>query len=238
MSPLARSIITSVIWSSPDKEEYKSPTELSHYLSYYLDTLHTEIIIIEQDLEIAIPELIEILGSKEEELICANIIYYLISKKIKEQNKNIEFIFTSIGADEVLGKKVNANDEIEFDMECREKLKNLHNGQSFNMCFNNEIILETPYLDRNFVQYYISLSPEYRCSLNEKFEDIISYNNILKEVFNSENYTGITRRPFLPTMMTIRMVNMWKRNSGTWRMMTKKIRKLTAVIQSGLIFFV
>ena len=69
------------------------------------------------------------------------------------------------------------------------------------MCFNNEIILETPYLDRNFVQYYISLSPEYRCLLNEKNEDDIkiSYNNILKEVFNSENYTGINRRQFLPT---------------------------------------
>ena len=196
----------SIVYNN-NKEEYKSSNDLSDYLSYYLDTLHTEIIIKEQDLVIAIPELIEILGSKEEELICANISYYLISKKIKEQNKNIEYIFTSIGADEVLGKKVKANDEIEIDMECREKLKNLHNGQllhSFNMFFNNGIILETPYLDRNFVQYYISLSPAYRCSLNEKFKDIIddikiSYNNILKEVFNRENYTGISRIQFLPT---------------------------------------
>ena len=198
-----------------NKEEYKSSNDLSYYLSYYLDTLHTEIIITEQDLVIAIPELIEILGSKEEGLICANISYYLISKKIKEQNKNIEYIFTSIGADEVLGKKVKANDKIGFDMECREKLKNLHNGQllhSFNMFFNNGIILETPYLDRNFVQYYISLSPEYRCSLNENFEEIIddieiSYNNILKEVFNSENYTGISRRHFLPTLEVSKEIN-------------------------------
>ena len=177
-------------------------------LAYYLDIDHTEIIITEKEIGLAIPELIEILGSKDVDLICENISYYLISKHIKEHNNNIRYIFTCIGADEVFGKKINAIDEIEFDMKCRQNLKDIHHNtvlHSFNMFFENGLILENSFLDRNFIQYYFSLSPEYRFP-NDRYDDMI-YDRLLKETIDNGTYKGLDRTQLLPSSITTQISN-------------------------------
>jgi len=131
----------------------------------YLDTNHTEIIVTEKEMFDAIPEVIYAIESYDTTTVRASIGNYLLGKYISK-NSDAKVIFNGDGSDELSGGYLymrNCPDSIEFDKETRRLLKDIH---LFDVLRSDKSIsshgLEprTPFLDRNFVNYYLSI-PQY-----------------------------------------------------------------------------
>jgi asparagine synthase (glutamine-hydrolysing) len=129
---------------------------------------HTEITITEDDFFNAIPEVIEAIESYDTTTVRASIGNYLVGKYIS-QHSTAKVIFNGDGADELCGGYLymhKAPDSIEFDKETKRLLKDIH---LFDVLRSDKCIsshgLEprTPFLDKTFVQYYLSLPTTLRC---------------------------------------------------------------------------
>ena len=130
----------------------------------YLDTNHTEIIVTEKEMFDAIPEVIYTIESYDTTSVRASIGNYLLGKYISK-NSDAKVIFNGDGADELCGGYLymkSCPDSIEFDKETRRLLKDIH---LFDVLRSDKSIsshgLEprTPFLDRNFVNCYLSIPP-------------------------------------------------------------------------------
>jgi len=128
----------------------------------YLDTNHTEIIVTEKEMFDAIPEVIYAIESYDTTTVRASIGNYLLGKYISK-NSDAKVIFNGDGSDELAGGYLymrSCPDSIEFDKETRRLLKDIH---LFDVLRSDKSIsshgLEprTPFLDRNFVNYYLSI---------------------------------------------------------------------------------
>jgi asparagine synthase (glutamine-hydrolysing) len=133
----------------------------------HLGTNHTEIILTEQEFCEAIPEVIRAIESYDTTTVRASIGNYLLGKYIAA-NSSAKVIFNGDGSDELLGGYLYmgmAPDAIEFDRECRRLLSDIH---AFDVLRSDKSIsshgLEprTPFLDREWTQFYLSISPEIR----------------------------------------------------------------------------
>jgi len=144
----------------------------------HLNTKHNEIILTEQEFLDAIPEVIYKIESYDTTTVRASVGNYLVSKYISE-NSDAKVIFNGDGADEVMGGYLYfhaCRDPIEFDKECRRLLENIHyydvlrSDRTISSC---GLEARTPFLDRFFVQYYLSINPLLRChskqDMPEKF---------------------------------------------------------------------
>ena len=96
-------------------------------------------------------------------------------------NSEAKVIFNGDGSDELLGGYLyikNAPDTIEFDRECRRLLSDIH---AFDVLRSDKSIsshgLEprTPFLDREWTQYYMSLPPEIRQGKGEIEKYLLRY---------------------------------------------------------------
>jgi asparagine synthase (glutamine-hydrolysing) len=146
----------------------------------YLGTKHTEIILSEQEFCDAIPEVIVAIESYDTTTVRASIGNYLIGKYIAA-NSDAKVIFNGDGSDELLGGYLymeSAPDAIEFDRECRRLLSDIH---TFDVLRSDKSIsshgLEprTPFLDREWTQFYLSISPEIRYSPDEMEKYLLRY---------------------------------------------------------------
>ena len=133
----------------------------------HIGTIHHSIEVDENEFLEAIPEVIYNIESYDTTTVRASVGNWLICKKIKEQS-NAKVIFNGDGADEIMGGYLyfhKCPDSISFDKECRKLLSNI---QYFDVLRSDRSIsshgLEprTPYLDRTFVQYYLSINPTLR----------------------------------------------------------------------------
>ena len=133
----------------------------------FLDTKHTEIELTEQDFLNAIPEVIYAIESYDTTTVRASVGNYLIAKYISKHS-NAKVIFNGDGSDELMGGYLyfhNAPNSIEFDKECRRLLSNIHYFDGLRSdrsisCHGLEP--RTPFLDRSWVQYYLSIPSEIR----------------------------------------------------------------------------
>ena len=130
----------------------------------YLGTHHTEIIVTEKEMFDAIPEVIHAIESYDTTTVRASIGNYLLGKYISK-NSSAKVIFNGDGADELCGGYLymkSCPNSIEFDKETRRLLKDIH---LFDVLRSDKSIsshgLEprTPFLDKNFVNYYLSIPP-------------------------------------------------------------------------------
>jgi len=171
----------------------------------YLGTRHTEIILSEQDFIDAIPEVIQAIESYDTTTVRASIGNYLLGKYITA-NSDAKVIFNGDGADELMGGYLymgSATDTLEFDRECKRLLGDIY---LFDVLRSDKSIsshgLEprTPYLDRAWVQYYLSLPMEMR--FHRESNQMEKY--LVRNAFSWEYFKSWDAKPILPNEILYR----------------------------------
>ena len=163
----------------------------------YLGTKHTEVILTESEFIDAIPEVIEKIESYDTTTVRASIGNYLLGKYIMA-NSDAKVIFNGDGSDELTGGYLyfhKAPNAIEFDLECRRLLKDIHLFdvlRSDKSISSNGLEPRTPFLDREWVQTYLSVPAEIR--FHAKHE--VCEKHILRRMF--ESYMSSNMKPLLP----------------------------------------
>lgn len=189
----------------PPVETYSIGLEGSEDLKYakivadYLGTKHTEIVLEEQDFIDAVPLVIHDLGSYDTTTVRASIGNWLIGKYIAA-NSEAKVIFNGDGSDELCGGYIYMHkcpDAIEFDRECRRLLGDIHKFDVLrsDRCISSHgLEPRTPFLDRSWVQYYLSILPDLRFhvknGLKEKY--------LLRTAFSPEYLPTFDKRALLP----------------------------------------
>jgi asparagine synthase (glutamine-hydrolysing) len=192
----------------------------------HLGTKHTEIVLSEMDFLNAIPEVIKTIESYDTTTVRASIGNWLLGKYIS-QHSDAKVIFNGDGSDELLGGYLymqKAPDMIEFDKECRRLLKDIH---TFDVLRSDKSIsshgLEprTPFLDRTWVQYYLSIPLELRYHPNE--QNMEKY--LLRSAFSIENYCNSDGNELLPYSV------LWRRKEAFSDGVSQNERSLYQIIQ-------
>lgn len=162
----------------------------------HLGTKHTEVVLTELEFCESIHEVIAAIESYDTTTVRASIGNYLLGKYIAA-NSEAKVIFNGDGSDELLGGYLymkSAPDAIEFDRECRRLLKDIH---AFDVLRSDKCIsshgLEprTPFLDREWAQYVLSINPavrQGRCkNTQEKY--------LLRRAFDNRKNDGVSLLP-------------------------------------------
>jgi asparagine synthase (glutamine-hydrolysing) len=166
-------------------EDFKYAREVADFIK----SEHHEIVLTEKDFLDALPEVVRIIETFDGTTCRASTGQYLVSKYIKE-NTDFKVVYVGEGSDELTGGYLyfhNAPDEISFDKECKRLLQDIHyfDGKRSDRAVSH-FGLEThvPYLDKDFVDSYLSISPELRYHPREK--QIEKY--LLRKAFDTGDY--------------------------------------------------
>ena len=165
----------------------------------YINSKHTEIIVTEDDMFDAIPEVINAIESYDTTTVRASIGNYLIGKYIAA-NSDAKVIFNGDGSDELFGGYLYMNkcpDDIEFDKETRRLLKDIHLFdvlRSDKSISSNGLESRTPFLDRSFVNYVLSIPALFRNHNN--FQESEKY--LLRNSFSEKYFANNNMRNLLP----------------------------------------
>jgi asparagine synthase (glutamine-hydrolysing) len=195
----------------------------------YLGTKHTEIIVTEQEMFDIIPDVIYAIESYDTTTIRASIGNYLLGKYISK-NSEAKVIFNGDGSDELCGGYLYMNycqDDIEFDKETRRLLKDIH---LFDVLRSDKCIsshgLEprTPFLDRTFVNFYLSIPAYLRNHKNkglcEKF--------LLRNSFSETHFQNTEGKPLLPDDI------LWRRKEAFSDGISNQGRSLYQILQEKI----
>jgi asparagine synthase (glutamine-hydrolysing) len=175
-------------------ETYSIGLEGSEDLKYarkvatFLDTKHTEIIVSEEDFFNQIPEVIQNIESYDTTTIRASVGNYLVAKYISE-NSEAKVIFNGDGSDELMGGYLYINsapDHLEFDKECKRLLTDIHCFdvlRSDRSISSNGLEARTPFLDREFVDMYLSIPSNIRYNTNKRQEKYL-----FRKAFDNNKY--------------------------------------------------
>lgn len=171
----------------------------------YIGSKHTEVIVTEEDMCEAIPEVIKAIESYDTTTVRASIGNYLIGKYISE-NSEAKVIFNGDGSDELFGGYLYMNkcpDDIEFDKETRRLLKDIHLFdvlRSDKSISSNGLEPRTPFLDKTFVNYILSIPPYFRNHNNFKQSE----KHLLRSSFKHLFYEDCLARQILPDEILFR----------------------------------
>ena len=133
----------------------------------FIGSDHHEYILSENEFLSNIENVIYDIESYDTTSVRASIGNWLISKKIREDS-NCKVVFNGDGSDEVCGGYMYfhlAPDAVEFDKECKRLLNDIH---FFDVLRSDRSIsphgleARTPFLDRDFVNNYLSINPNLR----------------------------------------------------------------------------
>ena len=166
----------------------------------HIESNHHEVVISEDNFFSSIPDVIYNIESYDTTTVRASVGNYLIGKHIKNTSNN-KVILNGDGADELMGGYLyfhKCEDPLEFDKECKRLLKDIH---SFDVLRSDKSIsshgLEprTPFLDRELVDYYLSINPILRChKLHNKCEKYIIRESVIRNNKNLLPYNILFRR--------------------------------------------
>lgn len=193
---LDSSLVTAIVKRYvPDLETFSIGLNGSEDLKYaqkvadYLGTKHTSIRVSEQDFFDAIPRVIRDIESYDTTTVRASVGNYLVSEYIAKHS-GAKVIFNGDGSDELMGGYLyfgSAPNKYEFDAECRRLLKDIHLFdvlRSDRCIASHGLEARTPFLDRGFVQFYLSIDPELR---NHAGQDKCE-KYLIREAFNDGTY--------------------------------------------------
>ena len=142
-------------------------------MAEFLDSKHTSIVVTEEEFLNSIPEVIYAIESHDTTTVRASVGNYLVAKYIKEHSE-AKVIFNGDGSDEVCGGYLymkRAPNAIEFDKECRRLVKDIHRFDALrsDRCIaSHGLEARTPFLDRAFVELYLSIPVHLRYTTCEK----------------------------------------------------------------------
>lgn len=151
----------------PGSEDLK----YARIVAEYLQTDHHEILVSENDFFEVIEEVIKTIESYDTTTVRASVGNYLIGKYIKEKT-DCKVIFNGDGSDELAGGYLyfsNAPNDYEFDKECNRLLCDIC---YFDVLRSDRSISEhgleprTPFLDRSWVEFYLSIDKKIRNNKN------------------------------------------------------------------------
>lgn len=217
-------------------ETYSIGLEGSEDLRYarivadYLGTNHTEIVVTEDEMFEAIPEVIQAIESYDTTTVRASLGNYLLGKYIS-QHSGAKVIFNGDGSDELLGGYLYMNkcpDDIEFDAESRRLLKDIHLFdvlRSDKSISSNGLEPRTPFLDRSFVNFVLSIPPYFR---NHKHRETNIEKYILRESFSINNFANYEGLPLLPDEI------LWRKKEAFSDGVSSKGRSLYTIIQEKI----
>lgn len=160
--------------------------EYAQMVADHIGSKHHSIELTEQDMLNAIPEVIYNIESMDTTTVRASVPNYLVSKYIKE-NTDCKVIFQGDGMDEVGGSYLylaNAPSDLEYHNECINLLREIHAFdvlRADRTISDNGLEPRTPFLDKSFVNYYMSIPVELRMH-NDKIEKYI-----LRKSFENDN---------------------------------------------------
>ncbi len=195
----------------------------------YLGTKHTEVVVTEQEMFDAIPSVIYAIESYDTTTVRASIGNYLVGKYISE-NSEAKVIFNGDGSDELCGGYLymhNCPDDIEFDCETRRLLQDIY---MFDVLRSDKCIsshgLEprTPFLDRTFVNYYLSIPPRFRNHKNQNAQEKF----LLRSSFTFPNFENSEGKQILPNEI------LWRRKEAFSDGVTSHGRSLFTILQEKI----
>jgi asparagine synthase (glutamine-hydrolysing) len=162
--------------------------EYSEIVANYLNTKHHQIEISENEFLNAIETVIYNIESYDTTTVRASVGNYLVSKYIKE-NTDCKVIFNGDGSDEVCCGYVylkNAPSKNSLQSESKRLIKEIHYFdvlRSDRSISSNGLDARTPFLDKAFVKYYLSIPPELK-----QFNGIDRLEkHILRKAFDNQN---------------------------------------------------
>jgi asparagine synthase (glutamine-hydrolysing) len=173
-------------------ETYSIGLEGSEDLKYasqvakHIKSKHTEIIVSEDDFFAFIPTVIRDIESYDTTTVRASVGNLMVAQYISE-NSDAKVIFNGDGSDELMGGYLymsHAPDCMEFDKECKRLLREIH---QFDVLRSDRSIstrgLEprTPFLDRDFVAFCLSIPANLRYSETQKQEK-----NLFRQAFDRD----------------------------------------------------
>jgi len=141
--------------------------KFSSKVAEHIGSKHTQILCSEEDFLQSIPHVIKDIESYDTTTVRASVGNWNVGKYIKE-NSDAKVVLNGDGADELMGGYMYFSacpDALEFDKECRRLLDDIH---KFDVLRSDKSIAShgleprTPYLDKAFVDAYLSLPPEKR----------------------------------------------------------------------------
>ena len=147
----------------PDSEDLA----YARMVANYIKSNHTEITVSEDVMIDVIPEVIKAIESYDVTTIRASLGNYLLGKFLS-RNSNAKVIFNGDGSDEVCGGYLYMNkcpDSIEFDRETHRLLRDIYMYdvlRSDKSISSNGLEPRTPFLDKEFVNFYLSIPVEFR----------------------------------------------------------------------------
>ena len=193
-----------------DSEDLK----YARMVAKHIGSNHTEVIVSEEDFFKFIPYVIENIESYDAATIRSSVSNLLISKYIAESS-DIKVLFTGDGSDELMGGHLYINsapDALEFDNECRRLLKNIHFFDILRAerCISSHgLESRTPFLDRDFVTFYLSIPIQYRFSSNKQqekylFRKAFDKDYLPKEVLwrNKKTFCDETWSPMIDNLLS------------------------------------
>lgn len=236
---LDSSLITALVNDFYKKNNYTQPLETysigligSHDLRYakivadYLGTKHTEIIVSEIDMFNAVNVVIRAVETFDTTTVRASIGNYLIGKYIS-RNSHAKVILNGDGADELCGGYLYMHkcpDDLEFDNETRSLLRNIHLYdvlRSDKSISSHGLEPRIPFLDRDFVNYYLSIPPSIRNHNNNKTCEKF----LLRDSFSLKNYKNYKGEQLLPDEI------LWRRKEAFSDGVSNRKRSLFIILQ-------